>query len=115
MKKNVRKMVAVLLAMVLTLGALPVVAMAEEADTRAVPICEHLYTIVNDYITTERTATTHTIQYNEIYTCTKCGYSYRVEPDPVTRDHEWVYMGLSATGLYWHECMVCGYDRYRAY
>lgn len=106
MKKNVRKMVAVLLAMVLTLGALPVVAMAEEADTRAVPICSHEYTLAhyNAYYT-QLSDTQHTYHEISVYVCLLCDAEYE-ETYEVDESHAWVFIGHTWSGFR-YQCRQC--------
>ncbi len=109
MKKNVRKMVAVLLAVVLTLGALPVVAMAEEADTRAVPMCTHLYAFVhaNTYYVPS-SDTQHIFREMSVYMCSLCDAEFEEIYD-IYEDHVWVKDGHVGT-QFRSTCSSCGYS-----
>lgn len=89
MKKSVMKTLAALLALVLIVASLPVAVLAEEpehchdemccpeceADVSPAAICNHVYmvTLSSRYVDS---GTYHRVEATDLYTCTKCGYSY---------------------------------------
>ena len=87
MKKTVVRLVSLLLVIVLSVCALPLMAFATEADTRdhgagcgeneavALGICKHLFHMTLSSRSEPYSSTHHKSYEVELYTCSLCGYT----------------------------------------
>lgn len=107
MKKNIMKMVAVLLSLVLAVGVLPMAALADEMGSRAVPMCPHNYALVHSgsyYV--QQSDTHHIYRVSTIYACMLCNHEYEDAHDTI-EEHDFVWIGHY--GEYFrYQCEDCG-------
>ena len=119
MKKNVRKLLPLALALVMLLSILPVaVFAAEEEEVEPAAVCKHSYdeTILYRYIAID--GVYHRQEKYSEYVCLLCGYTYQVSHGMVSHTaHTFSYklIGVTTnddtTTIYTYEkkCTVCGY------
>ena len=112
MKKTVVRLVSLLLAIVLSVCALPLMAFATEADTHdhgaccgeneavALGICKHLFFTTFSSRSVPYNTTHHKSYEIEINTCSLCGYTTRKDTGYWwLSEHKW---GLNG------QCAYCG-------
>ena len=122
MKKTVVRLVSLLLAIVLSVCALPLMAFATEADTHdhgvccgenevvALGICKHLFHMTLSSRSEPSDKTHHKTYEVELYTCSLCGYttekdtgSWWMEPHtliPYNQIQKCLYCGELFGGAY---------------
>ena len=125
MKKTVVRLLSLLLAIVLSVCALPLMAFATEADTHdhgaccgeneavALGICKHVFQITISSRSEPYNVTHHKSYETEIKTCSLCGYtirndvgSYVLKPHTVQK---WVLVSQTETQrVYEGRCIYCG-------
>ena len=107
MKRNIMKMVVVLLSLVLAVGVLPKAALADEMDSRAVPMCPHNYVVAHSnayYI--QLSDEEHIYREVCVYSCVLCDHEYETIDDTV-EDHDLLWIGHY--GEYFrYQCEDCG-------
>lgn len=118
MKKNVRKMLAVVLALMMLISIIPMATLAaEEDEVEPAAVCNHSYDETVLYSCTVIDGSLHkTVKYSE-YVCLLCGYKYQKTHSTTTAVHTFTYTLLGITtnddgvAIYTYEkrCTACGY------
>ena len=120
MKKNVRKLLSLALALVMLLSILPMAVFAAEEEEEVEPAaaCMHSYdeTVVYRYVALDGSHHRQ-VKYSE-YVCLLCGYKYQGAQTIVSQAaHTFTYKLIGITTnddtstIYTYEkkCTVCGY------
>lgn len=114
MKKPFIKVVALVLALVLSFGAIPMVASAEETTAVPAAICTHPHLFENYYFEYINYGDTEYHKHVEVatYLCAVCGYSAEEIVCTTYEKHiveTWTLWGYNDTVVvYRGECKYCG-------
>lgn len=102
-KKSVLKFTALFQTLVLAVGILPMAALADEMDSRGVPMCPHNYALAhyNDY-DIQLSDTKHIYRETSVYVCVLCEDEYEDTHETV-ENHSYTLAGHSSV-LFIYKC-----------